>query len=80
MNKLQEYNILRKLKEAQWLLNAVDIAFRQTQAVEEFTFKRISEPKDEDTIKIFLTGRDKELISKFIADTDKLLKSLEKPK
>jgi precorrin-3B methylase len=80
MDAFNQIQTIRQLKKALWIINSVELAFQEAQRIEEATFKRVSSAKDYDMIKIFLSGRDRTYVTEFIADTDKLLKSLEKPK
>ena len=76
VNANQEYKIKKQLKKAIWLLNAIDLAFRQARKVEEIAFTRVASPPDE-IHKIFLS----EIVHiegvEFITKTEKLLKQIE---
>lgn len=77
MNYL-EYDLKRKVADAIWLLNSIDLAVMSAENIEEATFKKVRHRSDDEMVKIFISGRDINHIRKFIEDSEKLLKQIEK--
>ena len=71
-----EHNLKTKLANALWLLNSIDLAVRETNRLEEKSFKRVKPREDNDMVKLFISNRDIKHINKAIEDIDKTLKSI----